>query len=227
MTRSILAVFVFASACASGPRPVPAGVTAEQRLAHCEAAVLGAKKATATFLIDATGATPSHSTGTLELHGGNAVKLNAEGTLGSELVFLELDARDPEGPSRTVTKGPSASGHRDPPASAMGEAMGLGLVRRGLLPALARLTADEPVDHVMGGARDRVKATAVRDGVIDAIGGETCHRVEFTVELDGVAQGEASLCIADATGLPLHRTQTLRAEAGTTSVTETFTWKLP
>lgn len=223
--RAALPALLLLAACVSGPRPVPAGATAAERLAHCEASVLGAKKATASFLIDATGQNPAHFTGTLELHGGNALKLAAEGTFKGEPVFIDLDSRDPEGTSRTVTKGPSASGHRDPPASAMGEAVGLGLVRMGLLHNLAVLTADEPVDHASGGVREWVKPTNVKDGPIDSFGGETCHRVEFTIEVNAAPRGEASVCIADATGLPLHRTQTVRFEAGTMSVTETLTWK--
>ena len=62
-------------------------------------------------------------------------------------------------------------------------------------------------------------------GAADSFGGETCHRVEFTIEVNAAPRGEASVCIADATGLPLHRTQTVRFEAGPMSVTETLTWK--
>lgn len=224
--RAVVPALLLLAGCANGPKPVPAGVTAEQRLAHCEAAVLGAKKASATFLVDATGQNPAHFTGTLELHGGNALKLAAEGSFKGEPVFIDLDSRDPEGTSRTVTRGPSASGHRDPPASAMGEAVGLGLVRMGLLHNLAVLTGDAPVDHATGGVREWVKATNVKDGPLDAIGGQTCHRVDFTIEVAAAPRGEASVCIADATGLPVHRTQTVRFEAGTMSVTETLTWKL-
>lgn len=226
MRRAVVPALLLLVGCASGPRPIPAGATAAERLAHCEAAVLGAKQATATFLVDATGENASHFTGTLELHGGNALKLTAEGHFRGEAVVIDLDTRDPEGASRMVSRGPSASGHRDPPASAMGEAVGLGLVRMGLLHNLVTLTGDAPVDHATGGVREWVKATNLKDGPLDSIGGETCHRVDFTIEVNAAPRGEASVCVADATGLPLHRTQTVRFEVGTMSVTETLTWKL-
>lgn len=214
------------TACAAGPRPVPAGASAAERLAHCEAAVLGARGAKASFDVEARGAHPAQLSGTLELHGGAALRLTAEGSFGGELAQVELDSRDADGTNRQVTKGPSVSGHRDPPAPGLGEALGVGLVRLGLLHNLARLVADEQVDHLEGGVREWVRATEVRDGVVDTSGGQPCHRVEFTIEVAGAPRGEASLCIADATGLPVHRTQKVRFEAGELTVTETLRWSV-
>jgi hypothetical protein len=104
--------------------------------------------------------------------------------------------------------------------------VGVGLVRLGLVSNLLRLANDERVDHLAGGIRDRVRVVRPRDGGLDTSEGQTCHRVDFDLDLDGVPSGEASLCVADATGLPVLRTQKLRLEGGEQAVTETFRWTL-
>jgi hypothetical protein len=212
--------------CAAGPRPVPPSATAAERLALCEGALLGARNLTGTFEIDSKGENAAHLTGTLELIDGNALHLVAEGNFKSDPVQLEVDSRDPTGTGRSTTKGPSVSSHRDPPASKLREAIALGLSRMGLLHHLALLSNDEPLEKTGGGMAEWVKALAPRDGASDTVNGEACKRVDFSVEVEGKTMGEASLCIADATGLPLQRTQTVHFPAGDMTVSETFKWQM-
>jgi hypothetical protein len=212
--------------CAAGPRPVPTSATAAERLALCEGALLGARNVTGTFEIDSKGENAAHLTGTLELIDGNALHLVAEGNFKTDPVQLEVDSRDSTGTGRSTTKGPSVSSHRDPPASKLREAIALGLSRMGLLHNLALLSNDEPMEKTEGGVAEWVKALAPRDGASDTVNGEACRRVDFSVEVEGKVRGEASMCIADATGLPLQRTQTVHFPAGDMTVSETFKWQM-
>lgn len=213
--------------CASGPRPVPTTATAQERLALAEQALLTAKGLTGTFEIESKGENAAHFTGTLALLDGNALHLVAEGNYRSDLAQVELDARDSTGTVRTITKGPSVSSHRDPPAPALREAVVLGLSRMGLLHNLSQLTNDLPVDKASGGFAEWVKPLAPRDGPAEQVNGEPCRRVEFGIEVSGKPLGEASMCIADATALPLQRTQTVRFPSGEMTVSETFKWAQP
>lgn len=212
--------------CASGPRPVPSSATAAERLSLAESALIGGKNVTATFEIDSKGENAAHLTGTLDLVDGNALHLVAEGNFKSEPVQLELDSRDPSGILRTTTKGPSVSSHRDPPAYKLRESVGLGLARMGLLHNLALLSLDQPLEKTGGGFADWAKATAPKDGPSDTVNGEACKRVEFGIEVEGQKMGEASVCIADATGLPLQRTSTVHFPTGDMTLSETFKWQM-
>lgn len=212
--------------CASGPRPVPEGATAAERLAHAERALLGGKNLTGSFELDSKGENVAHLTGTLELGDGNALHLVAEGNFKSELVQVELDSRDASGTTRTTTKGPSVSSHRDPPAAKLREALSLAIARMGLLHNLVMLATDQPIEKSDGGYDEWVKAIAPKDGASETFAGETCKRVDYTLQVEGKAMAEASLCIADATGLPLQRTQTVHFQTGDMTVNETFKWQM-
>lgn len=211
------------TACASGPRPMPAGATAQERLERTEAALLGAKNLSGAFEIEATGQNASKFTGTLELAGGNALQLVSDGRFGGEDVHVELDSRSGD-INRTVTKGASVNGHRDPPASALGEAIVVGLARMGLLHNLATLSMDKIIDHADGGVRDAVKALEAKDGAADQAAGEACHRVDYVLEVGGKRMGEASTCISDSTSLPLQRRTVVHFEGGDMIATETWRW---
>lgn len=212
--------------CATGPRPVPTGASAAQRLLLAESVLAEGKNLTGTFEIDSKGENAAHLTGTLQLLEGNALHLVAEGNFKSDPVQLELDSRDSAGVVRTTTKGPSVSSHRDPPASKIREAVALGLARMGLLHNLALLSLDQPVEKAHGGFPDFAKPILPNDGASETINGEVCRRVEFGLEVEGKNMGEASVCIAEATGLLLQRNQTVHFPTGDMTVTETFKWEM-
>ncbi len=221
-----LALLSLLAGCASGPRPVPASATATERLSHAESALLGGRNLTGTFEIDSKGENAAHMTGTLELFEGNAMHLVAEGNFKSEPVQLEVDSRDSAGIVRTTTKGPSVSSHRDPPADKLREAVGLGISRMGLLHNLALLSLDQPLEKTGGGFSEWARPVGTKDGASETINGEPCRRVDFGIEVEGKNMGEASVCIADATGLPLQRNQTVHFPTGEMTLTETFKWQL-
>lgn len=213
------------TACASGPRPLGDSVVGLERLKASEEILLTAPKLSAKFEIESQGENPAKLTGTLLLFSGNQLHLVSEGHFKSDQVQLTVDSRDPSGTNRSLTKGPSANSHRDPPQAKLREAMVLGLTRMGLLHNLAVLTMDRPIDKAEGGFAEWVKPLAPSDGHSDVINGVACRRVDFHIDVEGRDMGEASVCIADATGLPIHRKQTVHFPQGDMTVVESFTWE--
>lgn len=209
--------------CAAGPRPMPQGLSPAERLAFAEAALTQARQVSATFEVEAQGSLKATLTGTLELVGDNALSMTAEGTFEGEPVRVELDSRFGD-TNRSATKGAEVSGHRDPPAPALRRAVCLGLTRLGLLHNLSRLIRDQPVERAEGGVEDWVKPVDVSEGGPDTVSGERCQRVTFGIEVSGRRMGEASVCLSEATALPLHRRQTVRFASGDTTVVENFHW---
>lgn len=224
--RRALVAFVFAG-CAAGPQPIPSSLSPAERLAASERALLTAKGVSATFDIESMGENASVMKGSLELIDGNALRVLAEGTMKNETVQVELDSREPDSPHRASTKGPNVTSHRDPPAPKLREAVALGLSRMGLLHNLSVLANDRSVEKAEGGFDAWVKAIDVKAGAVDTINGVACTRVDFGIQVSGERMGDASVCIADANGLPLSRKQTVHFPSGDMSVTETFVWKLP
>jgi hypothetical protein len=226
MTRALPLAVLTLVGCASGPRALPDSVVGLERLKASEDILLGAGNLSAKFEIESQGENPAKMSGTLHLFGGNSVHLVSEGHFKSDQVQLTLDSRDPSGINRSLTKGPSATSHRDPPASKLREAIVLGLMRMGLLHNLAMLTMDRPIDQADGGFAERVKPLAPSDGHSDVINGVACRRVDFHIDVEGRDMGEASVCIADATGLPIQRKQTVHFPQGDMTVVESLTWEI-
>lgn len=226
MTRALVPALLTLAACASGPRPVPESTSPEARLQLAEEVLQTARAANASFEIESKGENAAKLTGTLHLLDGSAIHLQAEGAFKGEGVQLLVDSRQPDGINRSTTRGPSVSSHRDPPAPKLREAVALGLVRMGLLHNLAKLSLDQPVDKAEGGFGEWVKPVAIKDGHSDNVHGQSCRRVDFDIEVGGKVMGDASVCIADATGLVLHRRQTVHFGAGDMTVSETFKWEV-
>ncbi len=220
-------VLCLLAGCAGGPRKIPSSATAQERLAASEEVLRTAAGVTAALEIEAKGERSAFYKGTFQLLDGNRLLLSAEGTTEGTFTWVEFDTRDEGGVSRTVTLGPSASSHRDPPAPAARESLTLGLVRLGLFHHLSVLSKDAPLDNGHGGFDQRVKASEVQPGGGDVIDGAACTKVDFSVLVDGAKLGTASLCIADATGLPVSRASTLRLGGAEVTLTEKYVWQLP
>ena len=99
-------------------------------------------------------------------------------------------------------------------------------VRRMLLLAEHTASLDQPLEKTGGGFSEWVKPVGTKEGASDTVNGEGCRRVDFNIEMEGKKMGEASVCIADATGLPLQRNQTVHFPTGEMTVTETFKWQM-
>ncbi len=221
MKRACL-VLALAS-CASGPRPLPATLSATERLAATEEALLGAK-ASAAFELNSEGAHTAHLTGTLELTGSNGLQVVAEGRYDQEDVRVEFESLKGD-VNRSVTRGPSVNAHHADTPPRLAEAVSVGLVRQGLLHNLSKLVADQPLSHAEGGVRDQLKVVDVQDGGADTVDGEGCHRVKFGLTVGGTAVGTSSLCVSDQTALPLARDSKFLLDRELV-LREHFTWTL-
>jgi len=217
---------VLLAGCAAGPRAIPRGTSAADRLKASEDILAHAPKLNATFDVSSQGENAGTFKGTLALLEENKLKLTGEGSFKGEYAYVELDSRD-GAITRTSTKGPTANTHRDLPAPALREALVLGLVRMGLMHNLVTLSRDESVEKRDGGFDAWVKAGEVRAGGADNVDGVACTRVDFSVLVEGNNMGDTSLCIADQTGLPVLRTSTMHFPSGDMKLTEKFTWTLP
>lgn len=224
--KKTLSLLLLLAGCTSGPRPVPASANEIRRLSQAEEALIFGKNMTATFELDSKGPNAGHMTGTLELVDGNAIHLVAEGNFKSEPVQVELDSRDSSAISRSTTRGASVSSHRDPPATYLRRAIAVGLSRMGLMHNVVTLALDKPLDKIDGGMEDWVKVLDLKDGASESINGEVCRRVEFVVQVEGQKMGESSMCIADATGLPLQRNMTVHFPEGDMTLVESYKWQL-
>lgn len=226
MRWTVLVCGAALSACMSGPRAIPDTVVGLERLKTSEEILLNTPNLTVKFEIESQGENPAKMSGTLHLFEGNKLHLVSEGHFKSDQVQITVDSRDPTGTNRTLSKGPSASSFRDPPQGKLREAIVLGLMRMGLLHNLAVLTMDRPVDKAEGGFAEWVKPLAPTDGHSDQINGISCRRVDFHIDVEGRDMGEASVCIADATGLPIQRKQTVHFPQGDMTVVESLTWEV-
>lgn len=223
MTRALLCGLAVAlSACAGGLRPVPPTATPAERLARCEAALTDARGASAEVTVEVSGGASASFRGTLTLSGPSAVTLHAEGAVGDEPVSVSLEARDGL-VDRSLTRRSSVAANRDPPDAAPARTLARLTTHLGLWSALSTLATDAPLDAASAA---QLQAVDVSNGGPDDVSGVGCHRVDFGVEASGAPLGRASLCVADATGLPLQRRQTLTSGGQETSVVETYRWTL-
>lgn len=209
--------------CAAGPRPIPPGTSAVDRLHAMEEVLTKATKLSGTFELSSQGENAGTFKGSLTLLEENKLKLTAEGSFKGEYAYVELDSRD-GAITRTSTRGPKATTFRDLPAPKLREAVALGLSRMGLMHNLVVLSGGESVEKREGGFDAWVKAGEVRPGGVSDVDGVKCTRVDFTVLVEGRSMGDASLCIGDGTGLPLERTSTIHFPTGDMTLTEKFTW---
>ncbi len=219
-------VLVLLAGCATGPRAISQGTSPADRLKATEDILTHAAKLNATFEVASQGENAGTFKGTIALVEENKLKLTAEGSFKGEYAYVELDSRD-GAITRTSTKGPTANTHRDLPAPALREALALGLVRMGLMHNLVTLARDESLEKRDGGFDAWVKTGEVRSGGADNIDGVACTRVDFSVLVEGNNMGDTSLCIADASGLPVQRTSTIHFPSGDMTLTEKFVWATP
>lgn len=221
--RAMLSCVVLCAACASGPKPLPANASAAERLEASEAAVIGAQNARVAFVTESKGLMMAQLTGTLDLFSKNTVFLSFEGQFGNDQVHVELDTRNGD-QLRSLTKGANVSNHKEPVPEALSETLGVTMVRMGLLHTLGTLAADQALQHANGGVREWARAVDPQDLGAETVGDVPCHRIGFSLQVDGKDMGTSKVCIADATGLPVDRATIVRAPQGETTVNERYAW---
>lgn len=214
------------SGCATvGPHAMSDSLVGADRLTEMEKILATAPNLQGKFDLESKGENAAKMTGVLRLYEGNALRLEADGNFKGEAVQVVLDSRDASAISRAVTKGPSASSNRDPPGAALRETITQGLSRMGLMHNLAVLSMEHPIQFAEGGFSKYAKAINITDGHSDTVQSVPCRRVDFHIEVDGRDLGEATVCIADATGLPLHRRSTVHFPQGDMTLVELYTWE--
>lgn len=224
MKTSPLVVLMAVCACASGGlKPVPETATPAQRLEAAEAATTSLRGARVAFVIESKGMIGAQLTGTIDFFSKNVIAYAAEGQFGSDQVRVELDTRSGN-QSRSLSKGASVSNHQEPVPEFLSESLGVMLVRMGLMHTAANLTADTGIERSGGGVREWVKVTGLKDVGPETVGEVRCHRLEFSMLIEGKDMGTSSVCIADASGLPVERTTLVKSQSGEMTVSERYTW---
>ncbi len=211
------------SACATAPRPLSATATPAERLEASELAVTSAHDAKVSFVTESKGMVNAQLTGTIELYSKNVVAFAAEGQFAEDQVRVELDTKTDK-QNRSLSKGATVSNHLEPVPEALSEALGVMLVRMGLMHTVANLTSDQPVEHSTGGVREWVKALEPRELGAESAGGIACHRIEFSLWVAGQTVGTSNVCIADATALPVERVTIVKNASGQMVVNERYSW---
>ena len=224
MKMRLIGVLLGVCGCASGGlKPVPEKATPAERLEAAEAAATSLHGARLAFVTEAKGMLGAQLTGTIDFFSKNVIAYAAEGQFGSDQVRVELDTREGR-QSRSLSKGASVSNHQEPVPELLSESVGVMLVRMGLMHTVANLIADTAIERSSGGIRDWVKTTGLRDLGPQTEGEVPCHRVEFGMLIEGKELGKSSVCIADASGLPVDHTTLVKNESGEMTVSERYTW---
>jgi hypothetical protein len=195
---------------------------AEEFLAALEARLLDAPRLELRSEILVTGAMEGALAGTLVVSAGGSVAIEFEGELGGRAVKPHLVAT-----GDTMSGGDGSAGFDAARPPALAEGLIVGLVRMGILHNLAMLSAGRPPDGADGGVRDWVTVTELALGPVerpDELGGRAARPLSFEIVVGGQAAGEATVWVAEGSGLPLLRRQTVRFSQGTMEVEERYEW---
>ncbi len=182
--------------------------SAEQVFDRMERALLGQDHIE--FTVESSGAFESSFEGWMSRQTGE-LAMAAHGTWGSEPVVVSAETTRELLVLNTPTQVERL--RREP---FIATAVGVGLVRMGILHNLARLIDGKGPDHADGGVRDWVTAENIRfvNGGRDT--------VRFDILVDGEKSGVATVRVDPDSGLPVHRTQTVDFAAGSMTVVETY-----
>jgi hypothetical protein len=198
----------------AGPKPVAQTATAAERAALLDRALQDVDRFSITITSDSASTTaPVALNSTLTLN-GPTITLLIDGALGTNKLNAELRAQG-EVTSRTVAARANATSNQGPTPSRLKPALTQGLVRFGLKGLLARLMAEELPQHADA---DLAGAVALQNPTIlgaEVVATIPCTRLSFSVGPDAV-----SVCVADATGLPIDR----KVGVGEEALTETYVW---
>jgi hypothetical protein len=195
--------------CASEPqRPkvLPVSDPGKVFVDELEQRLLRAKSARIDAVMLASGAVNAELSARLVLGEGQRARLDVEGTFESRPVKTWFQCDGTTMQVRGAAGAPCAAEVRD--------ALVLGFVRMGLLHNVAVLVGGAVPDHASGNVHNWVRAERARSL-------EPATDVAFDVVVKNDVMGEAVLSL-DNQARPVKRTQTVRFEAGTMNVVETY-----
>jgi len=210
-------VMVCPGLVAEETQPAVEALDASKVLAGLEARLLEASSIRFRYDITAEGALEAHLQGKVVVEEGHRLKLEGSGPFGGSPLEVSLtsDGKNLQGGTQARTFDIST-----PPA--LREAVVYGFLRMGLLHNLARLTAGAPPDHANGGVQEWVVVSDVQAGEPEDVDGVRAVPLSFEITVSGVPSASATLWLAEDTGLPVRRTQTVRFGSDTMGVVERY-----
>jgi hypothetical protein len=180
-----------------------------------ESRLLESQETSLDFHVTAEGAIEIDLQGSLSMGPGQNVRLAAFGDFGGEEVDLRLVS---DGSSYEFGRAPSL--FSGPTPRELKDAILIGFTRMGILHNLAMLSAGAPPDRSDGGVRDWAVSHEFSFVPKEAPEEETTT-VEFSITVDGVPSGTASLEL-DGEGMPILRRQTVKFPDGEMRVLERY-----
>lgn len=210
---------------ATGPAPglraeteASAEIPPAQVLRLLEARLLDATRVRFDYEITSEGALTAQLEGEVVLRDGRRMELEASGPFGDSPAHVSLRSD-----GENLRGGPKARPFDITTPPALREAMVIGLTRMGLLHNLARLIASAPPDHANGGVMAWVTVSEVERGTPREVDGVPAVPLTFQITVDDVPTASATLWLAEETGLPVRRTQTVRFGDDEMRVVESYT----
>jgi len=196
---------------------VPAEIPPAQVLRLLEARLLDAARVRFEYEITSEGALTAQLDGEVVLDDGRRLELQASGPFGDSPAHVSLRSD-----GENLRGGPRARPFDITTPPALREAVVVGLIRMGLLHNLARLIASAPPDHANGGVMAWVTVSEVERGAPREVDGVWAVPLTFHITVDDVPSATATLWLAEETGLPVRRTQTVRFGDDEMRVVETY-----
>ena len=188
---------------------------AETRFAALEAALDGSKRICVDFTSKAQGTIDADITGSLVIAPSGVVTLRFTGSGKGGPIDVTLSS---DGAVVTIANAVTGKTTSSPAPSKLGEALGHGLLRTGLLHDLGLLAAGQMLDGGEGGtaADFPIEQLSLENG---AAGLET---LVFKVAPASFPIDARARLELDANGMPARRTQSMRWQGGSMEVVETY-----
>ncbi|HTE05948.1 MAG TPA: hypothetical protein VK824_07110 [Planctomycetota bacterium] len=173
------------------------------------------------FDVVSDGTLVAHKRGTLSMRAGNVLDLVIPATPGTDETATELHS---DGSRYVVSAGATTKDGAVPERLNTGVVKGL--VTRGLMHNLYMLGTNRSVDLTDGTADglELRNVSALPDGEVN---GEPVRRIAFTAHVGDRQIAEITLDVSKATGLPVHRDQTVHFPEGNMHVVESYSLKRP
>lgn len=192
--------------CASGPKPLSASATPQERLQAAEAALASVKGLAKVTVDEKSETAPVGLDAQLMFGQGGAASLEASGVLGKRRITAELRVAG-ELLSRAGGSGATYASHQRPLPADFRTRWAQALIRLGVRAAVTHLVEDRDVDGLEGEFDAAAKLLAPTVAGAETIDGVACTRLNVSLERPTAPSAPVTLCVADATGLLLERAE--------------------
>lgn len=219
--RGALLLSCCALGCASGPKPLAANATPQERLQAAEAALEAVRGLAKVTVDDKTEGAPVALDAQLMFGADGAASLEASGLLGRRRVTAELRVAGAL-LNRAGGAGATYASHQRPLPPDFRRRWAQGLLRLGVRAAVTHLVEDRDVDALEGEVDAAARLLAPTVLGAETIDGVACTRLSASLERPTAPPNPVTLCVADATGLVLERVE----GAGASASVERYGWSL-